>query len=101
MQLYELASLIRSKNAGPFTLTFDILFDDEENYVRVRDSGALNAQSFARIYGVSDNTVRFFTCDNAKGFKISVPRRYPAGDPADADLHGGQQHAPLMAIEIP
>ncbi|MGQ0751527.1 MAG: DUF4387 family protein, partial [Betaproteobacteria bacterium] len=26
--LAELARLIRSKNAGPFELTFDIMFDD-------------------------------------------------------------------------
>ena len=28
MKLAELASLIRSKNAGPFILTFDIMFLD-------------------------------------------------------------------------
>jgi hypothetical protein len=100
LQLYELASLIRSKNAGPFTLTFDVLFADEEAFERVKQSGALTAETFARLYGVSHNQVRFFTCDNAKAFKISIPRPHPAGDPADADLHGGQQHAPLMAIEV-
>ncbi len=101
MQLYELASLIRSKNAGPFVLTFDIMFSDEDTYRRVRDSGALNAEEFARRYGISHNEVRFFTCDNALGFKISMPRPLPSGDPADADLHGGQQAAALYDIEIP
>lgn len=28
MKLGELAGLIRSKNAGPFQLTFDIMFND-------------------------------------------------------------------------
>ena len=101
MQLYEMASLIRSKNAGPFVLTFDILFPDEESYLRVRDSGRLTAEEFARRYKISHNEVRFFTCDNARAFKISIPRPYPAGDPADADLHGGQQAAALYDIEIP
>lgn len=101
MQLHQMASLIRSKNAGPFTLTFDILFAEEESYERVKASGALTAESFAELYGVSHNQVRFFTCDNAKAFKISIPRPFPAGDPADADLHGGQQAAPLMTIEVP
>jgi hypothetical protein len=100
-KLYELASLIRSKNAGPFVLTFDILFSDEESYVRVRDSGVLNVEDFAQRFGVSQNAVRFFTCDNARAFKISIPRPLTAGDPADADLHGGQQFAPLMDIEVP
>jgi hypothetical protein len=101
LQLYEMASLIRSKNAGPFVLTFDILFNDEATYRRVRDSGVLNAEEFARRYGVSHNQVRFFVCDNARAFKISIPRPLPAGDPADADLHGGQQAAALYDIEVP
>ena len=30
--LGELARLIRSKNAGPFELTFDIMFEDNATY---------------------------------------------------------------------
>ena len=33
--LYDLASVLRSKNAGPFQITFDIMFDDEATYRRV------------------------------------------------------------------
>ena len=33
--LGELARLIRSKNAGPFTLTFDVMFDSEDAYRKV------------------------------------------------------------------
>jgi hypothetical protein len=29
-KLAELASLVRSKNAGSFVLTFDVLFDDRD-----------------------------------------------------------------------
>ena len=39
--LAELARLIRSKNAGPFELTFDIMFDDAATYERVKRSGAV------------------------------------------------------------
>ena len=34
-RMRELASVIRSKNAGPFEITFDILFADAETYRRV------------------------------------------------------------------
>ena len=34
-KLYELAKLIRSKNAGPFMVTMDILFPDHDMYQRV------------------------------------------------------------------
>ena len=50
MILADIASLIRSKNAGPFTLTFDIMFRDLASYRRVKDSGALNPATFARLY---------------------------------------------------
>ena len=43
MKLSRLATLIRSKNAGPFSLTFDVMFPNEENYLRVKKSGVLNA----------------------------------------------------------
>ena len=99
--LIEIASVIRSKNAGPFVLTFDILFDDEEKYHRVKRSGVLTPELFASLYRGSSNMVRFFECDNALGFKFSIPRPIFQGDLGDADQHGGQQNAPLMAIEIP
>ena len=34
--LGELAKLVRSKNAGPFWLTIDIMFDDADAYRRAR-----------------------------------------------------------------
>ena len=35
MMLSDLATVIRSKNAGPFELTFDVLFSDPSDYQRV------------------------------------------------------------------
>jgi hypothetical protein len=49
--LGELARLIRSKNAGPFELTFDVMFADPEVYERVRDSGVLTREVVAAQYG--------------------------------------------------
>ena len=48
MKLVELASTIRSKNAGVDHITFDIICRDRENFERVRDSGVLNRASVAR-----------------------------------------------------
>jgi Domain of unknown function (DUF4387) len=99
--LGELARLIRSKNAGPFELTFDIMFDDEATFRRVRDSNALSAQLIASLYRVSPADVKFFVVPEALAFKASIPRPYIQGDVLDSDGHGGQQYAPLVAIEIP
>ncbi len=100
-KLAELATLVRSKNAGAFVLTFDILFDDKEKYERVKRSRVLTTELFASLYKCSPNMVRFFECDNALGFKFSMPRPRAVGDIGESDLHGGQQNAPLMGIEIP
>lgn len=101
MKLQDCTSLIRSKNAGPFSLTFDIMFSDARLYEHVKTSGVLNPTALAALLRCSANQIQFFVCDNALAFKATIPRALPAGDPADADLHGGQQFAPLMEIEIP
>jgi hypothetical protein len=100
MKLAELASLIRSKNAGPFILTFDIIFPDDESYRRVKKSGELTTARFAALFRCPQQQVRFFECDNARAFKFSIPRPIVQGDLGDGDMHGGQQFIPLMDIEI-
>ncbi|HKB34149.1 MAG TPA: DUF4387 domain-containing protein [Candidatus Dormibacteraeota bacterium] len=100
MRLDRLASLVRSKNAGPFQLTFDILFSDPAVYERVKASKVLNAELIAHLYDCDIDSVRFFECDNALAFKATIPRRHVQGSFGDPDLHGGQQHAPLMAVDI-
>lgn len=99
-KLAELASLIRSKNAGPFQLTLDIMFDSKENYEKVKESEQLSTKTVAQIYGLSEGDVLFFFCDNALAIKASFARPNFQGDIEDADGHGGQQYAPLMDIEI-
>jgi len=99
--LASLARLIRSKNAGPFVLTFDIMFEDEARYRRVRDSGVMTCERIAELYNLPVQKVRLFFCDRALAIKASIPRPITQGDLGDADGHGGQQYAPLMDIEVP
>ena len=100
-RLSQIASLIRSKNAGPFVLTFDIMFQNHADFATVRDAGVLSVERFAALYRCDPAKVRFFECENALAFKFSIPRPIIQGDLGDADMHGGQQFAPLMDIEVP
>jgi len=100
-KLWELAKLVRAKNAGPFTLTFDILFNDAETYDRVKQSGVISRELFARLYGVPEHEVQFFEHDRALALKASIPRPVASGEPDDSDVFGGQQHSPLVDLEIP
>jgi hypothetical protein len=100
-KLGELARLIRSKNAGPFELTFDIMFDDQETFQRVKRSNDLSREVIGEIYRVPLQDVKFFVVPEALAFKASIPRPRFQGDLLDSDGHGGQQYAPLIDIEIP
>ena len=100
-KLGELARLIRSKNAGPFELTIDIMFEDAATFERVRASGVLGAELIARLYRLDPAAVRFFVVPPALAFKASFARPRAQGDLLDSDGHGGQQYAPLIDVEIP
>jgi hypothetical protein len=100
-KLGDLARLIRSKNAGPFVLTFDVMFEDEATYRRVLASRVLTKEIFAGIYRVPLQLVQFFEHDAARAIKISIPRPTVQCDLDDGDAYGGQQHAPLVELEVP
>ena len=100
-KLFEVAKLVRSKNAGPFALTFDIMFDDQDTYERARRAQAITRELVATLYRQRVEDVQFFHCDNALAIKFSIPRPIFSGDLGDSDVFGGQQYAPLLDIEIP
>lgn len=100
-KLMELATLIRSKNAGPFVMTFDIMFDDPGKYERVKKAGVLTRGVFSKLYNTPLEQIHFVSCDVAMAFKVSIPRPIPSGDVGCSDMHAGQQYAPLLDIEIP
>ena len=100
--LLELAKVIRSKNAGPFEVTFDIMFDDPAKYEQVKKSGVINAARIAELYRVRmDDVLVCRPYDPAIAFKVTIRRPVGSGDIQDRDVYGCQQHVPLMAIEVP
>lgn len=99
-KLHEVASLIRSKNAGPFMVTLDILFPDHETYEQVLASGSLDTARIAALYGRGENEVQRFVLPLANAVKFSMPRKAPSGDFLDEDLYGCQQHRPLILLDV-
>ena len=100
-KLWEVTKLIRSKNAGPFELTFDVIFKDHANYEKVRDARLINAEWFAKKYRLTPEVVSIINYDAASAIKITIPRPVISGDIDDTDVFGGQQHGPLVVLEIP
>lgn len=101
-KLTELARVIRSKNAGPFELTFDIMFTDAETYERVKQSGALSRELFAELYRIPvESVLNFCFFDQAYAVKATIARPLSSGTAGDSDVFGAQQHAPLLEIDVP
>jgi hypothetical protein len=99
-ELWEYTKLIRSKNAGPFELTFDIMFKERSGYDFVLQSGRLSARSVANLYRLDESEVRFFAIEQILALKLSIPRKIFSGDVADTDVYGGQFHGPLVRMRI-
>ena len=100
-RLIDLAQVIRSKNAGPFTLTLDVMFDDPIVYERVARSGVLEPELIGRLYAVPPAQVVIIPFPQAKALKITMPRGVASGDVSDTDVYATQQHVPLFDIEVP
>ena len=100
MRLYDIAEVIRSKNAGPFTLTLDLIFKKDEIFENVLNNPAFNARQIAKIYSVKASTVKIHPFKAIKAIKISIPRAISSGSPGDNDVYGSQQHLPLANLEM-
>lgn len=100
-KLHEFAKLIRSKNAGPFVITLDIIFPDRETYDKVLKTGALDLDKVAALYKLPEGALKRYELPLANALKFSYPRQAPSGDFRDTDLYGCQQHAPLVMLNIP
>ena len=98
--LFDLCSLIRSKNAGPFVLTFDLMFSSRENYERAKGSQPLTKHLLAQMYGQREEDITLVYHDHALAIKASIPRPIFQGELRDGDCYGGQQYVPLLQIEV-
>ena len=49
----------------------------------------------------SRDPVSIINYDAANAIKITIPRPAISGDINDTDVFGGQQHGPLVEIEVP
>ena len=97
--LTDVASVIRSKNSGPYELTFDIIFKEMDMYQQVKSAKVFTAQMFALLYHIPESQIiSLVHFDPAKAVKITVVCPIPSGALGETDVYGAQQHAPLMRM---
>ncbi len=101
LKLGEIASVVRSKNAGPYLYTFDVIFGDGATYEKVKRSGLLTAGKMAEVYGVPpENIIWAGFFDPALAFKFTMARPLVSGSPGERDAYGAQQHMPLFNLLV-
>ncbi len=101
MNIREIASVIRTKNAGPYWFSADIMFDNTELYQAVKESQAFSRERVARLYNVDlENISEVIYHDEGRIIKVNIKRPFVSGSPGDSDVLGMQQHAPLLDIDI-
>ena len=98
-KLVDVASVIRSKNSGPFELTFDVICKDFETYNKVKDANIFNEKMFCKPYHIkAENIINIIHFDPAKAIKVTIVRPIPSGSLGETDVYGAQQHTPLMKM---
>jgi hypothetical protein len=101
-RLGDVARVVRSKNAKPFRLTFDVIFDDSAIYERVKAAKVLTRERIAQLYGVTpDRILSLHEFDPGLAIKFTLRRAVAQGSAGDTDVYGCQQHAPLLDVEVP
>ena len=100
--LAELAAIIRSKNAGPYRLTFDILFDDEPAFLAVAAANVINPDAIAARFGIDRAQVSsIHVLPEGLAIKITLLRPRAQCAAGETDVYGCQQHVPLMDLPVP
>ena len=105
IKLGDLARVLRSKDAGNFYLTFDIIFEDPKIFVQVLESGVISEDRIRNLYQLpSHHSVEIIIFNPGLGIKVVIPRHFPSGGSegvGEADLFGSNQHMPLLDILVP
>ena len=100
-KLVDIADVIRSKNSGPYELTFDVIFKDPAMYRKVAGAKVFNASMFAALYGIKESAVmEVINFDPAKAIKVTIERPICSGNLGETDVYGAQQHSPLLGFEF-
>ena len=98
MKLIEYTKILRSKNAGPLYITFDLIFENAKNLSYVMEH--LQKEDIAAAYGVEVSDIDIIEYRVVNAIKITFPRTVISGALRDTDVYGCQMQKPLSEIEV-
>lgn len=100
-RLVDVATVIRSKNAGPYELTLDIIFKDRFWYEQALREDLINPTLIARLYNVTEaDVLGIVAFEPANAIKATIRRPMVSGAIGETDVYGAQQHAPLLTLTL-
>ena len=97
-RLGDLARSVRSKNAGPFTVTVDVFCGSAAAWTEIGEK--LTRQRLADLYRVPSGSVRRFELPDLHMLKFSFPRPVRQGSRLDRDMHAAQFAVLLEELDI-
>jgi Domain of unknown function (DUF4387) len=96
----DVASVLRSKNAGPFFFTIDVFLPDKELWEKTRK--VLTPERVAEAYRVPTSEIQgVYPLEAALAVKVTIRKQVLADDPGNTDVIASQQHLPLAWIPLP
>ncbi len=98
MKLIDKAKILRSKNAGPLYITFDIMFDSFDDYLYVLER--LKKEDISRAYDTPVESIEIIPYEAVNSIKVTFPRKHISGSVFDNDVYGCAQHIPLANLEV-
>ena len=99
--ILKAARVIRSKNAGPFEFTFDIIFKSKKYFQHFKEKKIINKGLIKKLFKIeSSDILNIIYFEPSMAVKITIKRPVTSGAPGDSDIYGAQQHAPLLEIEF-
>ena len=101
VKLVEITDIIRSKNAGPYELTFDLMFKTVEWFEKVCNAKVINEELICKKYKIMpEDIIKIVEFAPAKAIKVTIKRPISSGYLGETDVYGAQQHAPLLDLEF-
>lgn len=99
--LPDLARVVRSKNSGPFEITFDVMFAAREDWEYVQSLNLLNAEFVKKAWRCTDDDIlALMWFEPALAWKCTIKRGWEQGSFGERDTFGTAQHGPLMALKV-
>ena len=100
-KIRECAKTLRSKNCDPFFTTFDVFFENKDDYNDLKLSNIINKNNISSLYSIrEEDVIGIYFLDTILAFKVTIKKNIPSSEPNCKDVFGAHQHIILAEMEF-